>query len=380
MAHTRLSSATLLGLLALAAAGCGDPVAISDPRALAMVSVSPTAADLVPGQELALTGVARDRSRNPLADEPVAWATSNAAVATVTSDGLVQAVSPGEVTIIASAGAFQAFSNLMVNEGGLIGAAGGTISALGGALVLQVPENAVAAPVAITVAAFDAPPLDPTAAGGDVALRFEGTLAQPALLTIGYDPATGPAGVARSGMGVRRLVAGTWQPVAGSGGDPAADLVSAPVTLAGVYGAGRLPPVVPCTSPEYRQFDFWLGLWGVAPTGSGPATRQASSSIRQETGGCAVFELFRDLDVRGQSISLFDPATSRWYQTYVDNTGVRLVLAGGVTDGAMILAEADNASRISWSVAGADVRQLGEVSGDGGETWAPQFDLTYHAR
>lgn len=92
-----------------------------------------------------------------------------------------------------------------------------------------------------------------------------------------------------------------------------------------------------------------------------------------------MFELFRDLDVRGQSISLFDPTTSRWYQTYVDNTGVRLVLGGGVTDGAMILAEFDNASRISWSTAGADVRQLGEASGDGGETWSPQFDLTYHA-
>ena len=327
-----------------------------------------------------MTGVARDRSRNPLEDEPVAWATSNPAVATVTSDGLVQAVSPGEVTIIASASVYRALAELTVKEGGWIGTAGGTISALGGAVVLQVPENAVAEPMAITVASFDAPPLDPTAAGGEVAVRFNGTLAQPAQLTIGYDPAEGPAGVARSAMGVRRLVARVWQPVEGSSGDPDADLVTTPFTTPGVYGAGRVPPGAACTAPEHRQLDFWIGRWGVAPTGSPPDTRQASSVITQEPGGCAIFELFNDLDVRGQSISLFDPVTARWYQTYVDNTGVRLVLGGGLIDGTMILAETDNASRISWSVVGAAVRQLGEASDDGGESWSTAFDLTYQAR
>ncbi len=380
MAYTRMSSATVLALLVLAAAGCDDHVAISDPHAVALVSVSPTAATLVPGQILPLAGVARDRSRNPLPDEPVTWATSNAAVATVSAEGVVEAVSPGDVTIIASADVFRAFAELTVNEGGWIGPAGGTISAQGGAVVVEVPENAVAEPLGITVASFDGAPLDPTAAGGEVAVRFDGTLAQPARITIGYDPAAGPAGVARSAMGVRRLVAGVWQPVEGSSGDPDADLVSAPVTAAGVYGAGRLPATVPCTAPEHRQLDFWLGRWGVVPTGSGPGTRQATSTITGEAGGCAVFELFQDLNVRGQSISLYDPATARWYQTFVDNTGVRLVLGGGSSGGVMILAEADNASRISWSVVAANVRQLGETSDDGGASWSPQFDLTYLPR
>lgn len=369
-----------LAVALVLAAACDDPVSTRDPHAIARVSVRPSAATLVPGQDLQLAGEALDGSRNPLPDEPVSWTSADPSLATVSAEGLVEPLLPGQVEILVSAGPYTTTSRLTIVDGAYIGPAGGTVSAFEGAIALTVPENAVAAPVAIQIARLADAPLDPTATDGGFAVRFSGTFAAPAALTLAYQAATGPAGVPESAYGVRRLEGGEWEALDGSTVDVAGDVASAPITAPGSYGVGRMPPAAPCTAPEHRQFDFWLGTWGVAPTGSPPGTRQADSFITGEPGGCAVFEDFRDLDVRGESINVYDPGTGQWYQTFVDNTGTRLVLVGGVVGSDMVLTEPDDASRITWSLSGTEVRQLGEVSADAGATWGPQFDLTYRPR
>ena len=69
---------------------------------IASVVVTPAVNDLFPGQTTQLTAEARDTSGAPLTDRIIVWGTSRPQVATVTSEGLVTAISPGTATITAT--------------------------------------------------------------------------------------------------------------------------------------------------------------------------------------------------------------------------------------------------------------------------------------
>jgi uncharacterized protein YjdB len=69
---------------------------------VASIVVSPESADLVAGQTAQLTAQLRDSSGASLTGRAVVWATSQASVATVSSDGVVTAVAPGAATITAT--------------------------------------------------------------------------------------------------------------------------------------------------------------------------------------------------------------------------------------------------------------------------------------
>jgi trimeric autotransporter adhesin len=72
------------------------------PAAVASVGVSPTSATLVVGETVQLEAQPRDASGRPLAGRAVTWSTNRPNVATVTSTGVVAAVSPGTATVTAS--------------------------------------------------------------------------------------------------------------------------------------------------------------------------------------------------------------------------------------------------------------------------------------
>ena len=69
---------------------------------VASVAVNPPTASVAVGQNVQLTAIPKDASGNPLNGRLVAWSTSNAAVATVTSSGLVSGVASGSATITAT--------------------------------------------------------------------------------------------------------------------------------------------------------------------------------------------------------------------------------------------------------------------------------------
>ena len=72
------------------------------PAPVASVAVSPSAATLVVGQTVELEAQPRDGSGQPLSGRAVAWSSNRSEVATVSSTGVVAAVSPGTATITAS--------------------------------------------------------------------------------------------------------------------------------------------------------------------------------------------------------------------------------------------------------------------------------------
>src|SRR4029077_14739203 len=66
------------------------------------VTVSPASPSVPVGQTVQLTATPKDGSGNPLSGRTVTWATSNAALATVSASGLVTGVAAGTATITAT--------------------------------------------------------------------------------------------------------------------------------------------------------------------------------------------------------------------------------------------------------------------------------------
>ena len=95
-----LTSVLLLGVF-LAACG-GDTT--DPPPAVATVEVSPLTADRQVGQTIQLSATVKDASGNILSGQAVAWSSSAANVASVSSSGLVTATALGTAVITAAAG------------------------------------------------------------------------------------------------------------------------------------------------------------------------------------------------------------------------------------------------------------------------------------
>lgn len=150
--------------------------------------------------------------------------------------------------------------------------------------------------------------------------------------------------------------------------------------------AQRPPPPPDCKAPEFRQFDFWLGEWNVPAPGGKPPGHSRIESILD---GCVILENWSGgSGYTGKSFNMYNRDTGRWEQFWVDTTGSRLHLIGGLVDGKMVLEgqqDKPNAQtgltqreRISWTPnADGTVRQLWETSNDDGKTWAVSFDGLY---
>lgn len=136
----------------------------------------------------------------------------------------------------------------------------------------------------------------------------------------------------------------------------------------------------PCSAPEHRQFDFWLGDWEVR----GPAGKVAGyNTITSMHNGCVLAESWKgNGGVTGSSFNVYDAERKKWRQTWVDSTGGILDLEGTYANGRMTLASTPDAkgaiSRITWErLPDGRVRQLWETSPDGGATWKIAFDGYY---
>ena len=150
--------------------------------------------------------------------------------------------------------------------------------------------------------------------------------------------------------------------------------------------AKTAPAAKPCSSAEYRQFDFWMGDWDVTASSGKVA---GTNRIMPILGGCAMREEWKGAGgLSGTSLNMWDAAGKRWRQTWVDDRGNVLVLVGQYRDAKMTL-EGEGVgdsgvtvrNRITWSrLSDGRVRQLWETSKDGGKSWGVEFDGTYAPR
>ena len=164
--------------LVLAACDGGQPMAPTPSTTVEFVTIAPANVHLLPGGQVALSATPRNADRNPL-DRPVTWASSDPALATVSSDGLVSAVAAGSVLITAESDGVVGEVVLAVDEGGIVGPEGGEVRAFDGQVLLTVPAGAVTEPASIFLTRSPSAPLDATAAGEPVHVRSTQALAAP---------------------------------------------------------------------------------------------------------------------------------------------------------------------------------------------------------
>lgn len=162
---------------------------------------------------------------------------------------------------------------------------------------------------------------------------------------------------------------------AAASGAALAALLSSPAAAQ----APKTPTPPPCRSPEYRQFDFWVGDWNVTrPDGKLAGTNRVDAIL----GGCVVHESWRSANGKsvGQSFNIY-AHDGKWHQTWVDNSGMLLQLTGGLEDGRMVMSQhmtrPDGTTilhEISWEkLEGGKVKQHWRVSRDEGKTWTDAF-------
>ncbi len=139
----------------------------------------------------------------------------------------------------------------------------------------------------------------------------------------------------------------------------------------------------PCNTPEYRQFDFWVGDWNVeSASAPGSVSHNRISLIND---GCTLREEYdTPQGYAGTSLNFYDSRRKVWHQTWIDNQGGGLVLEGGLQGSEMVLqseADGQQVQRLTWTpLPDGRVRQHWQSSTDGGKTWATAFDGYYSRR
>jgi hypothetical protein len=148
----------------------------------------------------------------------------------------------------------------------------------------------------------------------------------------------------------------------------------------------------PCSDPEQKQLDFWVGEWDLTwPGDPAGGTAHGTNRIRRILDGCVVEENFSGDDatsLRGTSVSIFDAGSGKWKQTWVDNEGGYLDFVGGFKDGQMILAREAVRPDGSKGMQRMVFKNIGqnefdwswEGSKDGGQTWTVVWPIHYKRR
>ncbi len=139
-----------------------------------------------------------------------------------------------------------------------------------------------------------------------------------------------------------------------------------------------------CATPEYRQFDFWLGNWDVYEF-DGPDRVVAHANVRKILHGCAIMEDFKNSSgPEGMSFSAYDEHRKVWQQSWVSDRPQVLVIEGSAESNAMTLSgrEAIDGGRSRlirgvWRKVEGGVRETAVTSLDDGKSWDPWFDLIF---
>jgi hypothetical protein len=142
-------------------------------------------------------------------------------------------------------------------------------------------------------------------------------------------------------------------------------------------------PPPPCTSPEHRQFDFWVGDWDIT---SSKGDLVGTNRVERIMDGCVVLENWEGKrGIKATSFNLYNATDKKWHQVWVDNQGSLVQLEGGLKDGKMELTGTrlnpkgqEVQVKVTWEPwTGGGVRQVLVTSLDGGKTWRTVFEDVY---
>ncbi len=149
----------------------------------------------------------------------------------------------------------------------------------------------------------------------------------------------------------------------------------------------------PCSRPEFRQFDFWIGEWEAFGV---KGAKAGDSKISVILDSCVILEEWTSANAQqgliysGKSFNSYNAATKQWQQTWTDNTGNTTEFLRGEGSNGKIIYYADKVTgpdgkqfmrRLTFTkLDNNKVRQFGELSNDGGKTWVVEYDLEYRRK
>lgn len=154
--------------------------------------------------------------------------------------------------------------------------------------------------------------------------------------------------------------------------------------------AGAQAPPACSENDTYKQLDFWIGEWRVYVSDN----LVGNNRIEKTLDGCAVLEHWTASDgSEGKSLFFVD-YDGHWVQVWVSD---QAMAPGGVKEKLMVDDPPEGSVRFqgvirhpdadSWldrttltPLENGQVRQLIEVSEDGGKSWNPTFDAIYRPK
>jgi hypothetical protein len=150
---------------------------------------------------------------------------------------------------------------------------------------------------------------------------------------------------------------------------------------------------LPCSRPEYRQFDFWIGEWEAFGTNGQKA---GDSKISLILDSCIILEewtsatISQGIRYAGKSFNTYNAATKQWQQTWVDNAGGSNEYLKGKFDNNKIIYSSSPfpfskdtmaiRKMTFTNLSPVKLRQHGEISKDNGISWTTEYDLEYRRK
>lgn len=147
----------------------------------------------------------------------------------------------------------------------------------------------------------------------------------------------------------------------------------------------------PCEiNPKYNEFDFWIGEWEVF----GKNEKLAGiSKISKILDNCIILEEWTSVtnpkngqSYAGKSFNTYNSSSNQWQQTWVDNSGFTTEFLNGKFENNSMqfisrplkINGKESIRRLTfYKLETGNVRQLGEISVDGGVTFTIEYDLIY---
>lgn len=215
------------------AASCRDS---TGPRQVATLAVrGAPSGPLLVGSTLQLQATPLDAHGDSLSGRALTWSSTDSSVATVSPLGVVTGVGAGTATVRVSSGAQSDTIPFDFRVGAVVGPAGGRIALFGDSLTLDVPKEALTRTTTLLLRAA-ARATDPHIVGTAYELAPATVVfANAASLTLRYDPARIPAGVAQGGLTLAVSSGSGWYPVTGSTVDTSSRTVTGPIAHAASY-------------------------------------------------------------------------------------------------------------------------------------------------
>jgi hypothetical protein len=147
--------------------------------------------------------------------------------------------------------------------------------------------------------------------------------------------------------------------------------------------AAQAPKPAPCSAPEHRQFDFWIGDWNVQDAAGKTVGR---NRIERIEGQCGLQENWTAGagGGTGRSINAYWPGDRKWHQFWLGSGGLVLHLTGTFDGDTLTLAGETSMpngqtvrERLRFTkLPDGRVRQHWEQSKDG-TTWQTAFEGFY---